>query len=66
MRGATIRLGQFLKLADLVEHGAMAKEVIEAGEVTVDGRPELRRGAQIGPGQVVAFGGVRARPVAAD
>lgn len=65
VRGDTIRLGQFLKLAGLVEHGAAAKEVIEAGEVTVDGRPEHRRGAQLRIGQVVALGAARARPVAA-
>lgn len=63
VREGTIRLGQFLKLADLVEHGAMAKELIDAGEVSVDGEPELRRGAQLRPGQIVELDGVRARPV---
>jgi ribosome-associated protein len=61
----TIRLGQFLKLSGLVEHGADAKDVVAAGDVTVNGRPEFRRGAQLVPGDVVAFGGDRAR-VAGD
>ena len=58
-----IRLGQFLKLAGLAEHGAHAKELLEAGEVKVNGRAETRRGAQLRSGDVVAVHGRRARPV---
>jgi ribosome-associated protein len=58
-----IRLGQFLKLAGLAEDGGQAKAVLEAGEVTVNGRPESRRGAQLKAGDVVAVGEQRARPV---
>ena len=61
VRADPIRLGQFLKLAGLVEHGAAAKEVLEAGEVTVNGRPEDRRGRQLVAGDVVALGGIRVR-----
>lgn len=60
-----IRLGQFLKLAGLAEHGAAAKEMLEAGEVTVGGRVEHRRGRQLVPGDVVALGAARARVVVA-
>lgn len=56
-----IRLGQFLKLAGLADDGAEAKEMIEAGEVTVNGRPESRRGRQLKVGDVVATGTGRAR-----
>jgi ribosome-associated protein len=59
-----IRLGQFLKLAGLAEHGAGAKALLEAGAVEVNGRAEARRGAQLRPGDVVAVGGQRVRPVA--
>ena len=59
-----IRLGQFLKLAGLAEDGVHARELVEAGEVEVDGRPETRRGAQLRSGQVVAVQDRRARPVA--
>jgi ribosome-associated protein len=62
----TIRLGQFLKLAGLVEQGADAKEVVAAGEVTVNGRAETRRGRQLEAGDVVACGGERARVGGAD
>ena len=54
-----IRLGQFMKLAGLAEHGAHAKELLEAGEVQVNGRAETRRGAQLRPGDVVAVHGRR-------
>jgi ribosome-associated protein len=56
-----IRLGQFLKLAGLAEDGVDAKEMIEAGEVTVNGRPESRRGRQLKIGDVVATLSGRAR-----
>lgn len=58
-----IRLGQFLKLAGLAEHGGHAKALLEAAEVQVNGRPESRRGAQLKAGDVVAVGDQRARPV---
>ena len=61
IRDDSIRLGQLLKLAGLVEHGAQAREVLEAGEVTVNGRAELRRGRQLADGDVVAFAGERVR-----
>ncbi len=57
IRDDSIRLGQLLKLAGLVEDGVMARAVIAAGEVSVDGSPETRRGAQISAGSVVSFGG---------
>ncbi|MBW0089670.1 RNA-binding S4 domain-containing protein [Pseudonocardia sp. KRD-184] len=66
LSGEPIRLGQFLKLAGLAEDGSHARELIEAGEVQVNGRPEARRGAQLKAGDVVAVGGRKARPVAAQ
>ncbi|HIT76456.1 MAG TPA: RNA-binding S4 domain-containing protein [Candidatus Avipropionibacterium avicola] len=56
IRDESIRLGQLLKLADLVEDGATARAVIENGEVSIDGQVETRRGAQVRPGQVVSCG----------
>lgn len=63
LSGEPIRLGQFLKLAGFAEHGSHAKELLEAGDVQVNGRPESRRGAQLRAGDVVAVGGRKARPV---
>ena len=56
-----IRLGQFLKLADLVDRGSDARQQIAAGGVRVNGEVELRRGRQLQPGDVVSMGGASAR-----
>lgn len=64
IRDEAIRLGQLLKLASLVQDGAMARMVIENGEVTVDGRTVVRRGTQIRHGQVVEYAGEQVTPVA--
>jgi ribosome-associated protein len=60
---AAIRLGQFLKLAGLIESGADAKSVITDGLVTVNGEVERRRGRQLRAADVVAFDGRGARVV---
>jgi ribosome-associated protein len=57
IRDASIRLGQLLKLADLVEDGAEAKDAIARGLVRVNGEVETRRGRQLVPGDAVTVGG---------
>jgi ribosome-associated protein len=57
IRDDTIRLGQLLKLADLVEDGGEAKDVLSAGQVRVNGEVETRRGRQLVAGDTVAFAG---------
>lgn len=52
---------QFLKLANLIESGAEAKEVIADGLVTVNGEVETRRGRQLTLGDVVEVGGMSVR-----
>ena len=42
-----IRLGQFLKLANLVQDGFEAKLRIQNGEVMVNSVTEIRRGKQL-------------------
>ena len=59
-----IRLGQFLKLANLVESGGEAKPLVADGAVSVNGEVETRRGRQLSPGDVVSVGGQAARVVA--
>jgi ribosome-associated protein len=56
IRGDVIRLGQLLKAAGIADSGAEAKEVLLAGEVTVNGEPESRRGRQLHVGDVVRAG----------
>ena len=54
--GDMIRLGQLLKLSDLADSGADARELLLAGGVTVNGEPETRRGRQLHRGDVVTLG----------
>lgn len=54
--GDMIRLGQLLKLAGAATGGAEAKALIAGGQVTVNGEPELRRGRQLHPGDIVRVG----------
>lgn len=55
--GESIKLGQFIKLANLVDSGGQAKEVIAEGEVTVDGEQETRRGRTLRGGEEVCVQG---------
>ena len=61
IRDESIRLGQFLKLASLIESGAEAKELIADGLVSVNGEVEVRRGRRLAVGDVVELAGVSAR-----
>ena len=54
-----VELCNLLKLRGLCSSGGTAKLAITAGQVSVDGRIELRRRCKIRAGQVVEFGGER-------
>jgi len=56
-----IRLGQLLKLANLVETGGAARGLLESGDVLVNGEVETRRGRQLVMGDVVTLGPQSAR-----
>jgi ribosome-associated protein len=56
IRDDTIRLGQLLKLAELAESGAHARELVQEGEVSVNGEVDTRRGRQLRRGDVVTVG----------
>lgn len=51
-----IRLGQLLKLADVVDGGGEVKDFLAEVDVVVNGEPEDRRGRQLHPGDVVLAG----------
>jgi ribosome-associated protein len=53
IRDRSIRLGQFLKLANLVDSGADAKPAVQEGHVRVNGEVETRRGRRLAPGDIV-------------
>lgn len=51
--GDMIRLGQFLKFANIADSGAAAGSLIQGGDVKVDGEVETRRGRQLAKGMLV-------------
>ena len=53
IRGDMIRLGQLLKLADLVDSGGEARDLLEYEQVLVNGERETRRGRQLHYGDLV-------------
>ena len=53
-----IKLESFLKLANAVPSGGMAKNFIQTGEVLVNGEPCTMRGKKLRPGDDVRFDGV--------
>ncbi len=55
IRDESIRLGQFLKLANLIDSGAEAKSLIAEGQVSVNGEVDTRRGRQLRPGDTVVI-----------
>ncbi len=66
IRDDSIRLGQLLKLAGLVDDGATAREAIERGLVAVNGEVDTRRGRQVHPGDVVTIEGETVRVTVAS
>lgn len=55
IRDEMIRLGQALKLANLVEDGVDARDVIVRGDILVNGQTETRRGRQLFAGDVITI-----------
>lgn len=56
-RDEFIRLGQVLKAAGVAGSGVEAKDMIQAGEVSVNGLEETRRGRKLYPGDTVSVSG---------
>ena len=61
IRDDSIRLGQFLKLANLIDSGSDAKPLLADSQVSVNGEIETRRGRQLVTGDVVTLAGQSAR-----
>lgn len=53
----TIKLEQFLKLAQVAATGGQAKVMIQRGQVRVNGLVETRRGRKLRPGDRVEVDG---------
>ncbi len=52
-----IKLGQAMKLAGLVDSGLEAKDVIQSGQVLVNGEVDTRRGKKLYPGDTFSYQG---------
>ena len=57
IRDEFIKLGQLLKLADMVQDGVEAKYVITDGLVKVNGEVDDRRGRKVYEGDIVSYDG---------
>lgn len=66
IRGDMIRLGQLLKLADVVDSGGELKALLAEAGIRVNGEAENRRGRQLHPGDVVTVAGDELRVVAGE
>jgi ribosome-associated protein len=55
--GETIRLGQLLKLAGVVDSGSEVKVLLAATPALVNDEPEIRRGRQLRAGDRVVIAG---------
>jgi len=62
----TIRLGQLMKLANLVDSGSDAKMLLMGGEVMVNDEVETRRGRQLRDGDIVTLDDVSVRIVSLE
>ena len=59
LKGDHVELNQLLKLVGVCDSGGAGKALVAAGEVSVDGKVELRKTCKIRAGSVVTLGDVR-------
>jgi ribosome-associated protein len=64
VNGEYVELNQLLKLVGVCDSGGAGKMIVASGEVSVDGKQELRKTAKIRPGQQVQLGDVCIKVVA--
>jgi ribosome-associated protein len=56
IEGETIRLGQLLKLAGIIDSGSEAKALLASEPVWINGAREARRGRQLHVGDTLRVG----------
>ena len=61
-----IRLQDLMKLANMVSSGGEAKQLIQDGQVSVNGEPCLQRGKTLRPGDEVSYGNRTCTPAYAS
>jgi ribosome-associated protein len=65
LQGEYVELNQLLKLVGICDSGGAGKMMVARGDVSVDGKVELRKTCKIRSGQVVRLGDVRIKVRAA-
>jgi ribosome-associated protein len=65
LQGEFVELNQLLKLVGICDSGGAGKMLVASGDVSVDGKVELRKTCKIRAGQVVRLGDIRIKVVAA-
>ena len=66
LNGEYIELHSLLKVTGVCDSGGAGKAIVAAGDVSVDGKVELRKACKIRAGQVVKLGDVRIKVCAAE
>ena len=66
LTGEYIELHSLLKATGVCDSGGAGKAIVAAGDVSVDGKVELRKACKIRAGQVVTLGDVRIKVCAAE
>ena len=61
-----IRLQDLMKLANMVSSGGEAKQLIQDGQVSVNGEPCLQRGKKLRPGDEISYGNRTCTPAYAS
>jgi ribosome-associated protein len=61
LNGEYVELNQLLKLSGVCDSGGAGKAIVASGDVSVDGKQELRKTAKIRAGQTVTVGDIRIR-----
>ena len=61
-----IRIQDLMKLSNMVSSGGEAKQLIQDGQVLVNGEPCLQRGRKLRPGDEVSYGGRTCTPAYAS
>lgn len=59
LNGEYVELNQLLKLVGICDSGGAGKAIVASGEVSVDGKAELRKTCKIRAGQTVSVGDVQ-------
>lgn len=59
LNGEYVELNQLLKLVGICDSGGAGKAIVASGEVSVDGKVELRKTCKIRAGQTVSVGDVQ-------